>query len=227
MQPYFMPYIGYFQLIDAVDEFVIYDNIKFTKKGWVNRNRFLRNGEPVIFTLPVRKDSDSLDVVQRYISDDFDSRKLLSQIQGAYSKAPFFHEAYPVIEKILLINERNMFRYIYHSVICVAEYLNIGTRIVISSDIDSGTLLGGNERVYDLCKRMNAATYINPIGGRDLYDKSQFALRGLELLFHRSKLTPYRQFGGQFVAALSILDLMMFVSRDELQNFHLHDCEFV
>ena len=58
MQPYFLPYIGYFQLIEAADVFVVYDNIKYTKKGWINRNRMLRNGSDMVFSLPLKKDSD-------------------------------------------------------------------------------------------------------------------------------------------------------------------------
>ena len=62
MQPYFFPYIGYFQLIAAVDQFIVYDNIKYTKKGWINRNRMLQNGKDVMFSLPLKSDSDFLDV---------------------------------------------------------------------------------------------------------------------------------------------------------------------
>ena len=54
MQPYFLPYIGYWQLLSAVDQFVVYDNIKYTKKGWINRNRFLRDGTDAVFTIPLK-----------------------------------------------------------------------------------------------------------------------------------------------------------------------------
>src|SRR5437868_13460953 len=93
MQPYFLPYIGYFQLIESVDLFVIYDNIKYTKKGWINRNRFLRNGADVVFTVPLRKDSDSLNVRERAVADDFDPRKLVNQVREAYRRAPHFTQA--------------------------------------------------------------------------------------------------------------------------------------
>ena len=83
MQPYFLPYVGYWQLLAAVDEFIVYDNIKYTKKGWINRNRMLRNGEDVMFSLPLQGASDSLDIVERELSDSFDREKLLSQFSGA------------------------------------------------------------------------------------------------------------------------------------------------
>src|SRR5437762_10812199 len=102
MQPYFLPYIGYFQLIGSVDLFIIYDNIKYTKKGWINRNRFLRNGADVVFTVPLRKDSDLLDVKDRTVASDFDRSKLINQLREVYRRAPQFQEAFPVIERSIM-----------------------------------------------------------------------------------------------------------------------------
>ncbi len=78
MQPYFFPYIGYFQLINTVDEFVVYDNIEFTKKGWINRNRILVNGKDEYITLPIKKDSDFLHVKDRFLAETWskDSAKM-------------------------------------------------------------------------------------------------------------------------------------------------------
>src|SRR6476646_6270368 len=101
MQPYFLPYIGYFQLINACDVFIVYDNIKYTKKGWINRNRFLRNGADVLFSLPLRKDSDFLDVRERTIAPDFDPEKVLAALREAYRRAPHFGEAFAVVERVL------------------------------------------------------------------------------------------------------------------------------
>src|SRR5690554_5299659 len=99
MQPYFLPYLGYYQLIAAVDVFVVYDNIKYTKKGWINRNRFLLNGQDAVFSLSLRKDSDSLDVRQRQLSPAFERAKLLNQFRGAYGSAPYFEETYALLER--------------------------------------------------------------------------------------------------------------------------------
>ena len=97
MQPYFLPYVGYFQLIAAVDLFIVYDNIKYTKKGWINRNRMLLNGTDTTFSLPLRKDSDYLNVVDRELSLDFDRHKLLNQLRGAYIRAPYFNVVWPML----------------------------------------------------------------------------------------------------------------------------------
>ena len=115
MQPYFMPYLGYFQLINAVDEFIVYDNIQYTKKGWFNRNRYLKNGTDDIFTIPLKKDSDYLDVNKRIISETFERKKLISQLQNAYCKAPYFKDTMPLIREILNFSDVNLFKFIYNS----------------------------------------------------------------------------------------------------------------
>jgi hypothetical protein len=104
MQPYFFPYIGYFQLINYVDEFVIYDNIKYTKKGWINRNRILVNGKDVYISLPLKKDKDSLNVDERFLSDIWimERKKMLNRIKESYKKAPNFHQVFPIIEECVI-----------------------------------------------------------------------------------------------------------------------------
>ena len=210
MQPYFLPYIGYFQLIAAVDLFVIYDNIKYTKKGWINRNRMLLNGSDVTFSLPLKKDSDSLHVVQRELAADFDSDKLLNKFYGAYARAPYFSQTYPLLEKIVSCEDNNLFRYIYHSLINICAHLGIGTEIRISSEIDIDLGLKGRDKVIALCQRLGGDTYINAIGGTELYVQEDFAAHGIELNFIRSKPFVYPQFGAPFVPWLSIVDVMMF-----------------
>src|SRR5579859_6091366 len=119
MQPYFFPYIGYFQLINAVDLFIVYDNIKYTKKGWINRNRILSNGKVVPLSLPVKNDSDSLDIRDRQLAEAFTPSKLVNQISGAYCRAPYFKEAFPLIEQVLRQDEPNLFKYLYQSLVGV------------------------------------------------------------------------------------------------------------
>lgn len=214
MQPYFLPYIGYYQLIAAVDRFVVYDNIKYTKKGWINRNRILRNGSDTVFTLPLRKDSDSFDVMQRELSVDFDREKLLNQFRGAYSSAPYFKQTFPLLERIIRWHEQNLFRYIYQSILEMCTYLRISTEIVVSSDINVDHDLKAQEKVIALCKSLGARTYINPIGGLELYKRADFATQDIDLKFIKSRSVEYRQFGAPFVPWLSIVDVLMFNPSD-------------
>jgi hypothetical protein len=210
MQPYFLPYIGYFQLIGAVDKFVIYDNIKYTKQGWINRNRLLLNGAAVTFSLPLKKDSDSLDVVRRELAANFDPDKLLNQFRGAYSRAPYFAQTFSLLECIVRHEDNNLFRYIHHALVETCAYLGIGTDIRISSAVDINHDLKGQDKVFALCQAMGADTYINAIGGKDLYSKDAFQERGIELKFIKSLPLEYVQFGNEFVPWLSIIDVMMF-----------------
>jgi hypothetical protein len=219
MQPYFFSYIGYFQLIESVDLFIIYDNIEYTKKGWINRNRFLRNGAAFVFTVPLRKDSDFLDVKDRAVADDFDRGKLVNQLREAYRRAPHFQEAFPVVERAVMLPRENLFEYVHGSVVEVCRYLGIETRIVPSSSILIAPALKAEERVLALCKAAGASLYVNAIGGQGLYSREQFEARGMELKFLKSHAITYTQFGDPFVPSLSIVDVMMFNSVAKIREF--------
>jgi hypothetical protein len=210
MQPYFLPYIGYFQLIGAVDLFIVYDNIKYTKKGWINRNRMLQNGEDIVFSLPLKNDSDYLDVRERELSNDFRRDKLLNQIKGAYRRAPYFAQTFALIEQIVLHEEGNLFNFLHHSIAKTCAHLGIITKIRASSDVAIDHDLKSQDKVLALCSSVGASTYINPIGGMTLYSKKTFQENGIDLKFIQSEPFNYAQFGGEFIPWLSILDVLMF-----------------
>lgn len=220
MQPYFLPYIGYFQLIQSVDEFIIYDNIQYTKKGWINRNRILVEGTDKVFTIPLKKDSDFLNVYEREISSDWtkDRLKIINQIK-TYSKAPYFKEVFPLIEKIFNSNISNLFEFIYNSLTIINEYLEIKTKIVISSTIDIDHNLKSQDKVIAICKKRNATQYINAIGGVELYDKIDFQNNNIKLNFIKSDPIIYKQFKNEFIPWLSIIDVMMFNSKEEISKY--------
>jgi len=221
MQPYFMPYIGYFQLINSVDEFIIYDNIKYTKKGWINRNRILVNGKDQLITLPLKKDSDYLDVMNRELSESWnkDKSKILNIIKFSYSKAPHFQKTFELISQCLNNTEKNLFKFIYDSIILINDYLEIKTPIIISSTIDIDHTLKSQDKVLSLCKKQNASGYINSIGGTELYDKEVFKQNGIKLNFIKSNPINYKQFNNEFISWLSIIDVMMFNSKDQIKEY--------
>jgi hypothetical protein len=218
MQPYFFSYIGYFQLINAVDVFVVYDNIKYTKKGWINRNRMLQNGKDVMFSLPLKNDSDSLDICEREIAANFNRDKMLNQIQGAYRRAPYFAQTFPLIEQIVRYEDTNLFRFLQHSIAKTCEHMGIATKIRVSSDIDIDHDLKNQDRVFALCEGVGASTYVNAIGGMELYSKETFRKKGIELKFIQSKPFEYQQFDDEFVPWLSIIDVMMFNPINAIQT---------
>jgi hypothetical protein len=221
MQPYFLPYVGYFQLINAVDAFIVYDNIQFSRKGWVQRNRMLVDGKDVMFSIPLKKDSDFLNIDQRCLADSFpDERdKTLRRINTAYHKAPYFNDAMPVIENCFYYDDKNLFRYVFNSIREISKYLNLNTKLIISSEIEKENNLKGKSRVIALCKVMNAENYVNAIGGTILYDKTDFMNHGVELNFLKTKDFSYEQFANEFVPYLSILDLMMFNRVEKINEF--------
>jgi hypothetical protein len=218
MQPYFMPYIGYYQLIAAVDLFIVYDNIKYTKKGWINRNRMLQNGRDVIFSLPLKSDSDYLDVRERELAADFNRDKLLNQLKGAYRRAPYFMQTLPLVEQIVRCDDANLFRFLHISITKTCEHLGITTEIRNSSSIAIDHDLKNQDKVLALCAAVGASTYVNAIGGRELYSKETFRERGIDLQFIQSKPFEYPQLGDAFVPWLSIIDVMMFNSLDSIRT---------
>lgn len=228
MQPYFFPYIGYFQLINSADEFIIYDNIKYTKKGWINRNRILSNGKDSLLTLPIKKDSDFLNVVDRQLSSGWEKErtKILNQIVNSYRKSPHFGSAFDVIEKSILCANTNLFDFIHYGLLQINDYLGIKTKIIKSSDVCIDHSLKSKDKVVEICKNRNASIYINPIGGTSLYQKEEFKDNGLDLYFIKSNPVLYKQFTEDFIPWLSIIDVMMFNSKDEIQN-HLKNFSLV
>jgi hypothetical protein len=225
MQPYLFPYIGYFQLMNVVDEFVVYDNIQYSKKGWINRNRILVNGTDAYITFPLKKDSDYLDVKDRYLSDDWVSerKKPLNRIIDSYRKAPYFKDVYSVIEKIILFEETNLFKFTLNSLTILKEFLSIKTTFSISSEIAIDHELKSERKVIEICKAKKATNYINPIGGLELYNKNEFKKEGINIRFLKTTNVNYKQFNNEFVPMLSIIDVMMFNTKEEIKNY-LDNC---
>jgi len=227
MQPYFLPYIGYFQLIQAVDLFVVYDNVKYTKQGWINRNRFLRNGADAVFSVPLKKDSDFLQIKERSVSADFNKSRLLNQIREAYRKAPYFDQTFAIFEKVVMENETNLFKFVYNSIRTICGYLRIDSKIAVSSEFHIDHSLPGQEKVIALCRCAGANIYINAIGGQVLYSKEVFGMHGIKLEFLKSKPFGYVQLGDEFVPWLSILDVMMFNSKEHITEHLLSNYELI
>jgi hypothetical protein len=218
MQPYFMPYIGYFQLINSVDKFILYDDIQYTKKGWINRNRILLNGSDNYISLPLKKDSDFLNIKDRYLAKTWPKEriKILNKIKASYKKSPYFQDTFPIIESIILVNNYNLFDFLHNSIVTIAKHININTNIIISSTLTIEPLLKAENKVIAICQELDATNYINPIGGTELYDKDNFANKNIKLNFLQSSLLPYKQFAHDFIPGLSIIDILMFNSKENI-----------
>jgi|TARA_R110000796_G_scaffold91387_1_gene195478 hypothetical protein len=221
MQPYFLPYIGYFHLVNSVDEFVIYDNIQYTKKGWINRNRILVNGSVKTITLPLKKGSDYLDVGDRYLASSWeqDREKLLNIIKQNYQKAPYFSTVYPLIQECINVSETNLFKFILNTLNKLNSYLDISTKITTSSTLNIDHSLKSQSKVIAICRELNASTYVNAIGGQGLYKVQDFEDEGLALKFVKSPPLLYKQYKNEFIPWLSVLDVVMFNEKQAIINY--------
>lgn len=220
MQPYFMPYIGYWQLMNLVDQYVIYDDVNFIKGGWINRNRILVNGVPKYFNVPMLGASPNLLINEvRVDHNEAIIRKNLRILEAAYRKAPYYEAVRPMLEDILWCQEEDIAKYIRHSFDVIGEYLGIRTKLILSSDLNKDNTLKGQDKVLAICKLLGAAEYYNAIGGQELYSYEAFRENGVRLNFVKTKDIEYRQFENEFQPNLSIIDVMMFNSREQIREY--------
>ncbi|MBM3430571.1 MAG: WbqC family protein, partial [Bacteroidetes bacterium] len=210
--------IGYFQLIVAVDIFVIYDDVSFINKGWVNRNNILINGKAGLISVPLNGASQNKLI--KDIAPVYEKKwknTLLKTIEQNYKKAPMYNSVYPLLQKLINDDAETISELNYNGIKVVCDYLNICTKLIPSSVVYGNSDLKGQYRILDICKIENGEHYINPIGGIELYNKQDFANRGLQLNFIQTKKFEYNQFKNEFVPWLSIIDVLMFNSVEEVQ----------
>lgn len=216
-QPYFLPYLGYFQLINSVNQFLILDDFQYEKGGWINRNRIMRDGRIHYVTLSLHHSSPHKAIAAHEIIKNMDI--INRSVESAYSKAQNFKLISPLIQSILNFPERRLNYFLLNSLQIVCDYLGITTPLILNSERNEPTDLRGEQRVIHICKSMKVETYINAFGGQELYSRENFAREGITLKFIKPQLRAYKQIRTQeFVPALSILDVMMNVSRDEIRD---------
>ncbi len=229
MQPYLFPYIGYFQLIDAADKFVFYDDVNFIKQGWINRNRILQPEGPRYFTLPVKNISSFnkiCDTQIDYRAYGLWRKKFFKTLSFSYSKAPHYHEVLDLVQNCLLEEAVSIGGVAKKSVEAVAKYLNISTEMVATSAQYGNSHLSAQQRVIDICKTEKATRYINVSGGISLYSQPDFLKEGIELNFIKTNAIIYNQFKEPFHPALSIIDMLMFCKKEQVQAF-LNEYDFI
>ncbi|WP_417371363.1 WbqC family protein [Gelidibacter japonicus] len=220
MQPYLFPYLGYFQLINAVDTFIFYDDVNFIKRGWINRNQILVDNKAKLFTVPLKNASQNKLINEIEIVID---EKWLSQffktIEQNYKKAPYFDETFQILSNVLKKDVQKISTLAMESVLQISNYLQLKTQFEVSSVTNSSSFgVGKAERLIAICKEKGSDWYINPSGGKELYQKDTFKKEGITLSFIENELVPYAQFENQFVKGLSMIDVLMFNSVDEVRK---------
>lgn len=227
MQPYLFPYIGYFQLINAVEKFIIYDDVTFIKQGWINRNRILGNGKAIMFTVPLRSLSSYTLIKDMKIADyQRWKKRFLKTLHQYYSKACYFENTMALIRRILEMEEIHIGKLASLSIKEVCHWVGIETEIIHSTMAYDNIHLKGQDRILDICAREKTEQYINTIHGKVLYSKEIFDKKGIRLNFLKSKEIVYQQFGNEFMPNLSIIDVIMFNSRESIKEI-LNEYELV
>lgn len=216
MQPYLFPYIGYFQLIQAVESFVVYDDVNFIKQGWINRNNILLEGKCHRFTLNLIGASSFKRINDIQIGNN--KWKIYKTIATAYNKAPFYKETMTLLEDIFTNSDTNLAMFLYQSLKKTCDYLGIRTRFIMSSEMEKNNELTSQRKVIHICSLLNADEYINAIGGISLYSSEHFLLKNIRLKFLKTKDISYDQGNRAFIGNLSIIDVMMFNSKEDIKN---------
>ena len=211
MQPYFLPYIGYFQLMAAADVFVVLDDVAFINRGWVNRNRLLLDGEARLFTVPLIGASQNRRICELQIAAEPRWReRLLATVDHAYRRAPQYRPVRALLERVLMAGHAGLAELLLASLREVATLLALDTEIRPTSRAYGNDTLKGQDRILDICRREGATLYLNAPGGSTLYEAAAFDAAGLELRFVQPQPIAYPQLGAPHVPWLSILDVLMF-----------------
>lgn len=223
MQPYFLPYIGYFQLMAAVDKFIMFDDVNYINRGWVNRNRMLLNGDAYTFTIPLRSASQNLLICDIELADlEHWRKKFLTTVRQAYGRTPNYPQVAALLDGIVNYPTKRLDQFLLNSLREIVRYLSLHVKIVETSRVYENSFLKGEERILDICRKEKAGHYINMIGGLDIYQHENFLAQNINISFLRSKPTTYSQLNGDHVPWLSILDVLMFNSPSTVKKMLTH-----
>ncbi len=220
MQPYLFPYLGYFQLMNYADKFFLLDNVNYMKRGWINRNNILLNQKPYRFTLPLHEVSQHKKINEINIAADQKwKRNFMETLRVGYHNAPYFKDAETLIRDVIYYDGDLLSGFIQSSLETIAKHIGIKAEIIPVSLAEEKEGMKGQDRIVNICVREEATEYINMPGGKSLYDAEIFLKHNIKLSFIDPHLTPYpQQQKGEFLAGLSIIDVLMNNSVETIQK---------
>jgi hypothetical protein len=221
MQPYFFPYIGYFQLIASVDLMLFVNDVPYIRHGFINRNRMIFNRSQSWLTLPVRQSSSNRTIEQHRVSlDSLARNKMLRKTEQSYAKAPYLFETMSILSQGLPPDQSGLAPPLLQSLNQCSLALGIKTPTLMVHATKIAPESSGEQRVIDICKHFGATEYLNLPGGQSIYSFNSFSSHGIRLGFIDPSITIYPQVNAkEFIPKLSILDLLMNVSKDERPRF--------
>lgn len=221
MQPYFLPYLGYFQLIREVDFFVLTDDYEFSKGGWINRNKIIQNNEVKYLTIPLKAASDYSKISERVVSENYSGSKFFNSLKSSYQAKKYFNENSKIMEKIFFNRERNLFAFIEQSIKILSEVFDLKTKTMLTSDFSLNPNLSGQDKIIKICHDLDASCYVNLPGGKSLYNPRTFLQGGIDLRFLKPSLVPYDQGRVEFTPNLSVIDVLFNNGIKSVVNHHL------
>jgi hypothetical protein len=227
MQPYFLPYIGYWHLVASVDKFVLLDDVNYINRGWINRNQIMVNGTPTWLTLPIQRASQNRLIFELELTEKKAWQANFEKtIQHAYARAPYFKDGFALFKQIMDEMDGNLSESLSKSISSIVQILGLTTELVPTSRTFPKGGLTGQERILDICKRLGATEYVNAPGGHGLYEDSAFLEAGVKLCFlsEQSAENELRS-GSANETPLSILDTLMYNSFLNISSHLLKNCQ--
>lgn len=226
MQPYFFPYIGYYSLVANTDWFVFFDTPQYIRRGWINRNRILScKNEPIYVNIPIHKTDRSTAIKDIRIDNDLSwKEKMYGQLTVYKTKAPNYNDVMDLVHDVIETDTQSLSIMAQKSITETMRYLNISKEYDLFSEmgLPEFTVSAPDEWALYITKELGYDTYINPIGGMTFFDRTKYAAQGIKLFFLQQELIPYRQFGQPFEPGLSMIDVMMFCSKEEIIDMMKH-----
>ena len=229
MQPYFLPYLGYYSLIKYSAQWIVFDPVQFIRHGWIERNRILKPAEGWQYiSVPLQKyNRDTLIKDIRIRKEEDWQNKILRQVEH-YKKAPFYQQVISLLDESFRIDTDSISVLDAHMLKATCNYLNIPFNYQIFSEmnLDIEPVSDAGDWALQISKALKATQYVNPPGGMELFSREKFEEAGVDLVFLKTNLSEYPQRRKVFESGLSILDVMMFNSAEEI-NVMLDDFQLI
>jgi hypothetical protein len=230
MQPYFLPYIGYFSLIEYSDRFIFFDTPQYIHHGWVNRNRVLKHdGTPNYISVPLEKAARETAINDMVIRDEDWVEKIFAQLVCYKKKAPYYKRTIEFLHSLLDVDyERSLSKLNIETTKAICEYIGLNRSFDTFSEmnLDIGQVNEPDEWALNITKAVGGDIYVNPPGGLSFFNKEKYQNEGIELQFLKHNLTPYVQRIGRFEPGLSIIDVLMFNEEKDVTKM-LADYEII
>jgi len=223
MQPYFLPYLGYFSLIKHTERFILLDSVQFSKQGWIERNRILKPGSGWMYILvPLIKHSQDTKIRDIRIKNALDWRNtIFRQLEHYKKRAPFYRDTIEVLKTAFNIETESIVQLNAHVLKTVCGYIGVGLNLDILSEmhLSIGDVKASDEWALKICKALgNVSEYWNPEGGLKFFDRSKYYIAGIDIKFLSINIQKYSQSRPEFEASLSIVDMMMFNKPEKINK---------